>query len=45
MQTDGRFIGSQIEKRDPRLRKEMFIQQGPGSSIHLVNKQPQAILT
>jgi hypothetical protein len=45
MPTDGFSKGSQIEMRGPRLRKEMFIPQGPlaGSSIHL--EQPQAILT
>jgi hypothetical protein len=32
MPIEGQFIGSQIEKRDSRLRKEMFIQQGSGSS-------------
>ena len=32
MPIDGHCIGSQIEKCGSCLRKEIFIQQGPGSS-------------
>jgi hypothetical protein len=45
MPIDGRSIGSQIEKRGSRLRKEIFVQRGPGSSTPRLLDLPQAILT
>jgi hypothetical protein len=48
MPIDGHPIGSQIRvgRRDSwRLRKEMFIQQGPGSSASTHLERLQAILT
>jgi hypothetical protein len=43
MPIDGHSIGSQIEKRGSCLRKEMFIQQGPGSSTSTHLERPNNI--